>query len=83
MTTYARDLAGVDDRARLTEALNSLRLNTISELLALTSKFAAAGSLAAERGDANELAIRAGQTIASIREAVLVIASLGQAEVLP
>ena len=65
---------------RLAQSLNNERLDAISDLLALASRFAAAASLAAECGDLIALAVRTRQIIAPTREAALILATLGQPE---
>ena len=69
--------------ADLAEALDRDRFDMISELLALVSKFSAAGSLAADCGDVTEVAVRTRQVVLSTREACLVIGTLGRAETAP
>ena len=53
----------------------------VADTLAKASLFAAGASLAAEAGDIPQLATRSRQAIVAIKEAVLVLAELGQAEV--
>ena len=72
-----------DDRARLAQALDFDRRDEIACLFGLASKYCATASLAAEGGDLTQLAVRAKQAVASIRQALLVIATLEQAEVAP
>jgi hypothetical protein len=69
--------------AEIADALDADRLSFVGDTLALASRFAAAGSLAAEAGDIAELAIRSRQAIIALREATLVIGELGQAEATP
>jgi hypothetical protein len=65
---------------RLAQALRDDRLAAVAKLLGLTSKFAAGAALAAEDGDLIALAVRTRQSIATIREAALIIGTLGQRE---
>lgn len=68
---------------RLTDALDTCRFDTISELLSLASKYSAGAAIAAEDGDHTTLAIRARQTVAATREALLVMGTLGKPEATP
>jgi hypothetical protein len=65
----------------LVDELDADRFSFIDDALTAASKFAAAGALAAERGDKIETALRAKQAISSLREAAEVIGTIGQPEV--
>jgi hypothetical protein len=69
--------------ADLAEVLDRDRLNAVGEFLTLASKFAAGGAIAAEDGDQAMVAVRARQTVRATREALLVIATLGEPEACP
>ena len=64
--------------ADVVAALDADRLDAISEFLTLASKYAAAGAIAAEAGDQATVAVRARQTVRATKEAVLVLATLGE-----
>lgn len=67
---HADDLAQVFDRDKL---------DAVGEFLMLASKYAAGGALAAEAGDQATLAVRTRQTVRATKEAVIVLATLGEA----
>jgi hypothetical protein len=71
---HADDLAQVLDRDRL---------DSIADALTLASKYSAGAALAAEDGDLVSLGVRTRQTIASVREANVIIGSLGWPEACP
>jgi hypothetical protein len=74
--------AGANEHA-LVEALDADRLDAIAEFLTLASKFAGSAALAAEAGDLFTLGVRTRQTMASVREAAAVIATVGWPEDCP
>ena len=64
----ADDLAQILDRDR------------VADCLTLASKYSACDAIAAEDGDLVSLGVRTRQTIASVREAAAIIATVGQPE---
>lgn len=66
--------------AEIVDALDADRFAFIDDALTAASKFAAAGALAAGRGDKIETALRAKQAITSLREAAEIIGTIGQPE---
>jgi hypothetical protein len=69
-----------DHAADLSQVLDRDKLDAVSEFLTLASKYAAGGAIAAEAGDQATVAVRARQTVRATREALFVIATLGQPE---
>jgi hypothetical protein len=55
-------------------------LDAIAELLVLSSKYSAAGPLAADHGDLTAVVVRIRQTICTTREAALIAPTPGQPE---
>lgn len=72
----ARPLA--DDQ--IAEALDELRFDEISRLLAEVAKYAGGAALAAHACDLGALAVRTKQTCITFKEAVSLIAELGSPE---
>lgn len=65
----------------IAEALDELRFAEIGRLLALSAKYSAAGSLAADSHEAIETMVRARQAATTCREALCILNTIGQAEV--
>jgi hypothetical protein len=63
--------------AELVDALDADRLDYVANTLAKASLLAAAGSLAAETGDIEQLALRSRQACIALKEACLIMGELG------
>jgi hypothetical protein len=67
----------------IAQALDELRLDEVSRLLAEVAKYAGGAALAADAGDLGALAVRTKQTCLTFKEAVSLIAELGSPEPQP
>ena len=74
---------GDSDDGRLADALDADQLDAVAEFFTLASKYSAGAALAAEAGDLVALGVRTRQTIASVKEAAAIIATVGQPEAGP
>ena len=69
-----------DSADDLAQILDRDRLDAVADCLTLASKYSACDAIAAEDGDLVSLGVRTRKTIASVREAAAIIATVGQPE---
>ena len=75
-----RAIAAIATTAAWPTPSTPIELDAVAEFFTLASKYSAGAALAAEAGDLVALGVRTRQTIASVKEAAAIIATVGQPE---